>query len=134
MNLSNFWTSSIAQQEDSSGGQLKKNSITLWGPGTFEYYGEDINAVQFYGSIEPKTTYGVTITVGGHGEHALERFLGCILIGVMPDEGLEEALFSLHDMFEFYQREREPHRAALEPKTVDGTLGNKKKRPDLILT
>ncbi len=133
MNLSNFWTSSIAQQENFSGGRSKKSSIALWNPGASEYSDES-SAVQIYSLIEPKTTYGVTITIGGNGEYALERFLGCLLLGIMPDEGLEEALFSLHDMLRFYRNECEPHHEVLEPNPIDGTIGSKKKRPDLVLT
>lgn len=62
------------------------------------------------------------------------RYLGCIMIGVMPDEGLEEALFSLHDMLEFYRHKPASHPARLTAKAIDATIGDRKKRPDLILS
>ncbi len=67
------------------------------------------------------------------GETALERFLGCVMIGVMPDQGLEEALYSLWDMLEFYSQEP-LHRAPLKPETINATVVDRKKRPDLVIT
>jgi len=56
------------------------------------------------------------------------------MIGFMPDEGLEEALFSLRDMLEFYSYKPEPRPARLTPKAIGATIADKKKRPDLVLT
>jgi hypothetical protein len=64
----------------------------------------------------------------------LGRYLGCIMIGFMPDDGLEEALFSLRDMLEFYTHKPEPRPASLVPKAINATIADRKKRPDLVLT
>lgn len=88
-----------------------------------------------YGFIQPETTYKITITIRGSTESAFGRSLGCIMIGLfMPDEGLEEALFSLRDMLEFYSHKPGPRPARLAPKAIDATITDKKKRPDLVLT
>ena len=84
--------------------------------------------------IEHETTYEITINIAGSTEAALGRYLGCIMIGFMPDEGLEEALFSLRDMIEFYSHKPTPRPARLAPKAIDATIVNRKKRPDLVLT
>ncbi len=84
--------------------------------------------------IEPETTYKITINIAGSTEAVIGRSLGCIMIGFMPDEGLEEALFSLRDMLEFYSHKPEPRPARLAPKAIDATIADKKKRPDLVLT
>jgi hypothetical protein len=62
------------------------------------------------------------------------RYLGCVMVGFMPDEGLEETLFSLRDMLEFYSHKPKPPPTRRTPKAIDATIGDKKKRPDLILT
>lgn len=87
-----------------------------------------------HGFIQPETTYKITINIKGSTKSAFGRSLGCIMIGFMPDEGLEEALFSLRDMLEFYSHKPEPRPARLAPKAIDATIADKKKRPDLVLT
>jgi len=37
-----------------------------------------------------------------YGESAWERFLGCKMIAMMPNQGLDEALSSLHQTLRFY--------------------------------
>jgi hypothetical protein len=56
------------------------------------------------------------------------------MIGFMPDEGLEEALFSLRDMLEFYTNRPASHPARLTPRAINATIGDRKKRPDLVLS
>lgn len=83
---------------------------------------------------ECETTYEIVISIAGSTEVALGRYLSCLMIGFMPDEGLEEALFSLRDMLEFYSHKPTPRPARLAPKAIDATIVNRKKRPDLVLT
>lgn len=83
---------------------------------------------------ESETTYKITIDVAEDStKAAFGRYLGCIMIGFMPDEGLEEALLSLRDMLEFYSHKPAPRRARLAPGTIDAILTDKKKRPDLVI-
>ena len=63
-----------------------------------------IESGEFVIHIEPGTAYEIRIKIEGGTKSAFGRRLGCIMIGFMPDEGLEEALFSLRDMLEFYSR------------------------------
>ena len=72
--------------------------------------------------------------MAGSNPAMLGRYLGCVMIGFMPDEGLEEALFSLRDMLEFYNHKPEPRLARLAPKAIDAAIADKRKRPDLVLT
>lgn len=95
---------------------------------------ESASHIYFHGSIQPETTYEITINIEGTTESVFGRYLGCIMIGFMPDEGLEEALFSLRDMFEFYSHKPEPRLARLTRAPIDATIVNRRKRPDLILT
>lgn len=75
----------------------------------------------------------MTITVGSNGQTALERFLGCLMIAVMPQDGLEEALHSLRDMLEFYKRPPTPQRVQLKRAPLEATVVDRRKRPDLVI-
>ena len=63
----------------------------------------------------------------------LGRYLGCVMVGFMPDEGLEEVLISLRDMLEFYRYKPASRPKGLAPKAIDATIADKKKRPDLVI-
>lgn len=70
-----------------------------------------------------------------YGETAFVRFLGCLMIGLMPDEGLDEALSSLRDMLEFYgQKPAGIHHTPQIPQTINARIIEQKKRPDLVIT
>ncbi len=133
MSLSRYWTNSIEWQEGCSGGQSPEDSITQW---SHELSDPDIESSEsiVHSLVEPGTAYEVTISMTGNDPAMLGRYLGCVMIGFMPDEGLEEALFSLRDMFEFYSHKPEPRPARLAPKAIEATIADKRKRPDLVLT
>ena len=84
--------------------------------------------------VEAGTAYDITINMTGSNPAMLGRYLGCVMIGFMPDEGVEEALFSLRDMVEFYNHKPAPRPARLAPKAIDATIADKRKRPDLVLS
>jgi hypothetical protein len=96
----------------------------------------DIESGEFagYGITQSGTAYQIEITIEGRSPTMLGRYLGCIMIGFMPDEGLEEALFSLRDMLEFYGHKPASHPARLVPRPIDATIGDSRKRPDLVLS
>jgi len=96
----------------------------------------DIESGEFiiHSLVEPGTAYQITINMAGSNPAMLGRYLGCVMIGFMPDEGLEEALFSLRDMLEFYSYKPKSRPARLTPKAISATIADKKKRPDLVLT
>jgi hypothetical protein len=96
----------------------------------------DIESGEFtiYGITQPGTAYQIEINIEGSSPTMLGRYLGCIMIGFMPDDGLEEALFSLRDMLEFYTHKPASRPAKLTPKAIDATIGDRKKRPDLVLS
>ena len=96
----------------------------------------DIESGEFiiHSLVEPGTAYEITINMAGTNPAMLGRYLGCIMIGFMPDKGLEEALLSLRDMLEFYRHEPEPRPARLTRVPIDATIVNRRKRPDLVLT
>ena len=135
MNLSRYWTSSIDWQDDSLDGQSLKGSITQWSHELSNPARESGSHIYSHSYIQPETTYEIIINIEGGTESAFARSLGCIMIGLfMPDEGLEEALFSLRDMLEFYSHKPEPRPARITRAPIDATIADKKKRPDLVLT
>lgn len=105
-----------------------------WGRGLSDSASGSASHVYFHGSIQPGTTYGITINIEGSSQSAFGRYLGCIMIGFMPDEGLEEAVLSLRDILKFHSHRPTPHFERLAPKAIDATITDKKKRPDLVIT
>ena len=133
MSLSRYWRRSIDWQDNFLGGQSPKDSIAQW---SHELSSPDIESGEFtiYGITQPGTAYQIEINIEGSSPTMLGRYLGCIMIGFMPNEGLEEALLSLRDMLEFYTHKPASHPARLAPKAIDVTIGDSKKRPDLVLS
>ena len=134
MNLSRYWTNSIGWRDDSLSGQSPNDFIMQWGHELSDSERDSYSYIYSHGRlIEHETTYEITINIAGSTEAALGRCLGCIMIGFMPDEGLEEALFSLRDILEFYSHKPALRPARLTPKAIDATIADRKKRPDLIV-
>ncbi len=82
----------------------------------------------------PETTYDVRITVEGYGASVVDRFVGCVMIGLMPERGLAEALDSLRDMLQFYSQEPTlklpaPHKHNV----VDATVVERRERPGITI-
>lgn len=96
----------------------------------------DIESGEFiiHSLVEPGTAYEITINMAGSNPAMLGRYLSCVMIGFMPDEGLKEALFSLRDMLDFYSHKPTPRHAELAPASIGATITDRKKRPDLVLT
>lgn len=70
----------------------------------------------------------------GDDETALKKFAGCIMITLMPKEGLDEAVQTLKDTLSFYAYR--PLAKALPPGTEQRVMGRMlgpKKRPDLLI-
>lgn len=84
--------------------------------------------------IEPQTTYSLTVNMTGNNKAILGRFLGCVMIGLMPSDGLEEALVSLHDMLKFYYWKPSPSPARQTKALVGANIADHRKRPDLLIT
>jgi len=133
MNLSRYWTNFIGWQVGSSSGQSPKGFITQWG---HELSEPDIESGEFtiHSLAEPETAYEITINIAGSSPYMLGLYLALVMVGFKPDDGLEETLFSLRDMLEFYSRKPEVPPVKLQPKAIDATIVNRRKRPALVLT
>jgi len=70
----------------------------------------------------------------GDDEHFRKRMLGCMIMCTMPSAGLDEALVSLHDVFEYWNRQPQQH---LMPPAVHRSQGKvvlTKTRPEMIVS
>lgn len=78
----------------------------------------------------------LTIAVAAGDDKTVKaRFVGCVLIGVMPERGLPEVLHSLRDMWEFYNEEPpQPQVSRLQPQKIEATIVGRKKRPDMVIS
>lgn len=86
-----------------------------------------------YAPSETETTYQPTVTLEIHGELALERFLGCMMVAMMPDQGLEEALYSLKDMLVFYNSQPANRGVGRVSELIEGAVIGTTKRPDIVI-
>lgn len=68
----------------------------------------------------------------GRGERAVKRVLGCAIMYSLPEESLNEALFSLRDIWEFYAAHRIPSPSVIARRHVAKILESSR-RPDLVI-
>ena len=78
----------------------------------------------------------LTIAVAAGDDKTVKaRFIGCVIIGAMPERGLPEVLHSLRDMWEFYNEEPpQPQVSRLQPQKIEATIVGRKKRPDMVVS
>jgi hypothetical protein len=89
---------------------------------------------EFQGTVNTADC-GLSFTFGGEGADALLRLIGCVIITLMPEEGLEETLTSLKEIFEFHVESA--HYKPLLPVTSRRGIGNivsTSGRPDLVIS
>ena len=120
----------------SSGGLLLRSSITPLDQRKLaeEEEQDEPTLAVFQGTAY---SYGreISFLFKGAGETALRRLIGCALIGIMPEEGIEEALWSLKDIFEF--RAQPPLLMLTQPMRAiqnTGQIVTTAERPDLIIS
>lgn len=69
------------------------------------------------------------------GENAVKRLMGCVIMVTMPEEGVEEALSTLRDIYEFTVQASS---LALPPpvrqQRVTGIVVAKSQRPELVIS
>jgi len=68
----------------------------------------------------------------GRGERAVKRVLGCAIMYSLPEESLNEALFSLKDIWEFYAAHRILSRPVMARRHV-AKIVESSRRPDLVI-
>lgn len=66
-------------------------------------------------------------------ETALKKFVGCLIISAMPEEGLNEALTSLKDVWDFHIYTPPKALPDRSRQVAAGRVVRTRKRPDLFL-
>ena len=91
-----------------------------------------IDFVTAVGNPEPELIFQATVDYPDE-EVALRRFLSHVILAMVPDNGVDEALFSLRDIVEFYYEPRQP---LLPQVTTSYTarVGRATERPDLVIS
>ena len=128
------WTPSTDWREGFSDGQSPTPSIAPWDRSPSETIEKEVvGTLQPYPGEHLQTTGSHTVILTMSGRTALERWAGCAMMAMMPEQGLEEALYSLWDMLEFY-RTQPPEPAVRQPQLMEGTIVEERNRPGLIIT
>lgn len=111
--------------------------MQLWSPNAFNTFTENCGTyTNMLRASQIETTDKVVLTLEMSGETALERFLGCFVISVMPTEGLQEALLSLGDIYKFHSdsaRYRPLPQPTISRRAI-GKVVRKSERPQLVIT
>ncbi len=85
----------------------------------------------FYGTVN-SAGQEISFWIEGGGGDALKRLIGCAILGIMPEEGIDEALTSLKDILDF----RTSYRmlpGAVESRQTTGRIVSTSQRPDLVI-
>lgn len=104
--------------------------LRLWGEQGLEGGYRVPLAYETVSSIEPET---FRFSMEAEGDDALKRLVGCVLIIKMPPNGLDEALTSLRDMWEFWDARSPfglPERTGIE---TTASVISARVRPELVL-
>lgn len=79
----------------------------------------------------------LTIAIAGKDDEVLlARFLACMMIGNMPDQGLHEVLESLADVWSFHIQRigGRPQLQSENPRMIEARVVSHKKRPDMAIS
>lgn len=70
----------------------------------------------------------------GREEDILKRLIGCAMIAIMPEEGVEEALLSLRDIWDFRtQTSYQMLPGPLQTQRSTGRVVRTSQRPELVI-
>jgi hypothetical protein len=136
MNHSESWITSTGWLGTYLGGPSVTPYIMQWGQNPFYETVATYADFIYPGVGASESQHRLTIAVIGWDDVDKQRFVGCQIIGAMPSEGLQEALESLIDLWEFYYKQtmlqvQPPPRL---PRKMQATIVGHKKRPDLVIS
>ncbi len=90
--------------------------------------------LEFFHSTEDSVRHKISFLSEGEGEDILRRFIGHLILANMPEEGIDETLTTLKDIFEF--NVEKINYQLPEPFVVrsgSGKVVSVSKAPDLII-
>ena len=131
-----FWPFSIDSAGTSSGGLSRQDFIKP----SSQYPSNEKGSL---GALEHAVFYGTVNSAGhqlslemkGDGQYALKRWLGCVILAMIPEDALNEALESLKDIMEFYAYT--PHHTLPSlgiTRYTTGRIVSKSQRSDLVIS
>ncbi len=134
--LSKSSTHSTSGQEDYLGGLLLERYETLSDPLRYSKFPEFAQPLHtnFYATVSSPNQRRSWL-MEGNDDIALRKVIGCLMILMMPEEGLNETLISLKDMLEFYMEVPELSLPPEHPThRVVGNVVSPMRRPDLVIS
>ena len=88
----------------------------------------------FYGTVN-SPGHQLSFEMKGEGQNALKRWLGCVMLAMIPEDALNEALESLKDIVEFHTYTT--HNMIPSSRTTrhtTGTIVSTSQRPDMVIS
>ena len=136
MTFPQFSAGSTGLSETSSDGLSVQNYTRLWNPERLVLKSDQGPAIRasFLGTVNsPGQAFSFWTESGG--EEAIKRLLGCVLVSIIPAEGIDEALTSLKEILE-YHLENVRYKLPEPEITHRGTgkISGISERPDLIIS
>lgn len=130
------WPFSIDSAGTSSGGLSRQGFTKLL---TRSPLNEQVNLdmlehAVFYGTVN-SAGHQFSFEMKGAGQNVLKRWLGCVMLAMIPEDALNEALESLKDIMEFHtyaMHDMIPSSRITRHTT--GTIVSTSQRPDLVIS
>ena len=139
MMFSKSYKNSTALVATSSGGQLPKDYAMFWGQENLHQGIDDREKsakFHFYvHSTVNSPSQEIQFLAEGYWRDIFKRLVGLTLVALMPEEGLDEVLTSLKDIYEFNVDNVRYRRLELPIMTMGvGTVSSLSESPDLIIS
>lgn len=134
------WTDSTSSQVTYFGGPSHQNSLMPLAQPRFDERATGAELIPRPFGPELKLTVEGTrasfsYTAHHDDEYLRKRMVGCVLLALMPSQGIDEALPALRDMYEYWTTE--PSHVALPSPTRDPVRAGAidvRSRPDLVIS
>ncbi len=84
--------------------------------------------------VNTGTTPQVTVSVSGPYDSVVVRCLGYIVVSLIPEKGLAEAVRCLRDIWQFHTEEEPLSSLPSLPHKISPRVERKEKRADLVLS
>jgi len=100
-----------------------------WGNVAFD----DVTAT-FSGEVSVQGEQTTTFSADAQGYKAVVRAVGCFLIASMPDDGLEEAIENLSDVYQYWREQSTLPSPESRTKVLAGVVESKSERPSILIS
>ena len=133
--LPEYWPSSTNLPDTSSDGLLLTNLKKLLAQWRLANEADPSRAsLILLGATVNSAGQEVSLLWTEEGENATKRWIGCAMMCRMPDEGVDEALVSLRDIWEFHETTHRMLPRPVETRRYVGRIVGTSQRPDLVIS